>query len=309
MPRSAIITLPRPLRRSLDAAARSALFPASGPIIDFSRPPGEPALVGPDSVSWRLFKNPVALFVGGVAAVILELAHPSVRTGVWERTAFRTDPRARVQRTGLAAMMTVYGPRSQAVAMIERIGNLHRGISGVTPAGVPYRADDPELLTWVHATAGFGIREAYNAYVCPLTRAEADRFTSEGSESSRLYGATGAPNSVQDCEALFERMLPALEASAIVFDFLDLIQRAPVLPRPLASVQRLLVKAAVDSLPPAIRARLELDTAWSPQLWQRHLVRRAGALADRIPLPSSPAVQACRRLGLPDDYLYAEKED
>jgi len=33
----------------------------------------KPAFVSADSVSWRIFKNPVSLFVDGVAAVILEL--------------------------------------------------------------------------------------------------------------------------------------------------------------------------------------------------------------------------------------------
>jgi hypothetical protein len=56
-----------------------------------------PALFEPDSVTWRVMKNPVALVVGGFAAVILELAEPRVRSGVWEHTSFRTrsgDPHA-----------------------------------------------------------------------------------------------------------------------------------------------------------------------------------------------------------------------
>jgi len=38
---------------------------------------------------------------------------------------------------------------------------------------------------------------------------------------------------------------------------------------------------------------------------ERRLVKWAGAGADRIVLPSSPAVQSCVRLGLPMNYLYA----
>ncbi len=56
--------------------------PEGGPRVDFRQPAGEPALAAPDSVSWRVFKNPVSLFVGGVTAVILELAEPRVRSGV-----------------------------------------------------------------------------------------------------------------------------------------------------------------------------------------------------------------------------------
>ena len=39
------------------------------------------------------------------------------------------------------------------------------------------------------------------------------------------------------------------------------------------------------------------------RFWERPLVRLAGALADRVMLRSGPAVQSCRRLGLPEDRL------
>lgn len=135
--------------------------------VDFTRPAGEAALAAADSVSWRIFKNPVALFVGGVAAVILELAEPAVRTGVWEHTDFRRDLVRRLERTGLAAMVTVYGARNVAEKMIAHVVSLHRGVQGTTPAGEPYRANDPRLLTWVQATAAFGFIEAYARYVGP----------------------------------------------------------------------------------------------------------------------------------------------
>jgi hypothetical protein len=101
------VVLPWPLQRSLEAATRALLDPGDQSSVDFLRPTGEPALVSPVSVSWRVFKNPVSLFIGGVAAVIMELAEPRVRTGVWEHTTFRVDPIRRLRRTGLAAMVTV----------------------------------------------------------------------------------------------------------------------------------------------------------------------------------------------------------
>src|SRR5262245_63839881 len=75
--------------RSLEAAARALLEPRDGTHVDFLLPIGEAALVSPDSVSWRVFKNPLSLFIGGVAAVIMELAEPRVRTGVWEPQVLR----------------------------------------------------------------------------------------------------------------------------------------------------------------------------------------------------------------------------
>ena len=104
-----------------EAATRALLEPSDRSHIDFSRPTGEPALVSPDSVSWRVFKNPLSLFIGGVAAVIMELAEPRVRTGLWEHTTFRRNPIQRLRKTGLAAMVTIYGARSTAEPMIARV--------------------------------------------------------------------------------------------------------------------------------------------------------------------------------------------
>src|ERR1700745_1811755 len=124
------IVLSWPLQSSLEAAARALLEP--GDRIDFSRPIGEAALISPDSVSWRVFKNPLSLFIGGVTAVLMELAEPRVRTGVWEHTTFRLDPIRRLRRTGLAAMVTVYGARSTAEPMIARIRRMHEMVAGTT---------------------------------------------------------------------------------------------------------------------------------------------------------------------------------
>ena len=157
--------LPWPLQRGLEAATRALLDPGDQSSVDFSRPTGEPALVSPNSVSWRVFKNPVSLFIGGVTAVIMELAEPRVRTGVWEHTTFRVDPIRRLRRTGLAAMVTVYGARSTAEAMIAGVRRMHDRVAGTTPSGEAYRANDPELLNWVHGTAAYGFVQAYHTYV------------------------------------------------------------------------------------------------------------------------------------------------
>jgi uncharacterized protein (DUF2236 family) len=173
------IVLPWPLQRSLEAATQ-VLFEPVGPSLDFSQPAGEAALVSPNSVSWRVFKNPLSLFIGGVTAVIMELAEPRVRTGVWEHTSFRVDPIRRLRRTGFAAMVTIYGARSTAEAMIARVRRMHDMVAGTTPSGEPYCANDPELLTRVQGTAAYGFLQAYHAYVRPLSLSERDCYYAEG---------------------------------------------------------------------------------------------------------------------------------
>jgi len=298
------LPLPCRLTRYLDGAARDLLQPPDGPAFDFATPAGEPALVGPASLSWRIFKNPVSLFVGGVAAVILELAEPRVRTGVWEHTSFRDRPGPRLQRTGLAAMVTVYGARSRAEAMIAGVVRAHERVRGTTPDGRPYRANDPVLLRWVQATALWGFVTAYDRWVRPLRPADFDRLYAEGVTAARLYGVADPPASRAAVARLFRETAPTLEPSPIVTDFLRIVRAAPILPPPLRPLQPALVRAAVALVPEEVRAILALPPGWLPSAPERAVVRTAGALAERVVLPSGPAARSCLRLGLPADHLY-----
>ncbi len=298
------LVLPPLLQHWVEGAARSFLRPPGAPRIDFARPAGEEALVPAASVSWRVFKNPVALFAGGVAAVLLELAEPRVRAGVWEHSAFRADPVRRLQRTGLAALATVYAPRSVAERMIAAVNRAHAEVAGITPAGLPYRANDPELLTWVQATALYGFARAYGRYVRPLAPEELDRIYAEGAPVARLYGALDAPASDAEMQALLAATRPRLEPSPVLPDFLRTVRDAPVFPAPLRPAQRLLVRAAVDLLPGWARGRLELGPRLGLRRRERPLVCALGALADRVVLRDGPAAQACLRLGLPARHLY-----
>ena len=297
------IILPSPLQDLLEGAARALMDPDDWGEINFLQPTGEAALTSPDSVSWRVFKNPLSLFIGGVSAVILQLAEPRVRTGVWEHTSFRIDPVRRLRRTGLAAMVTVYGARSVAEAMIARVRRMHDRIAGTTPSGEAYQANDPELLNWVQGTAAYGFLQAYHTYVRPLSLEERNRYYTEGALAARLYGATGGPASEVELETLFRAMRDLLERSGIVFEFLTIIRDAPILPLLLRPVQHLLVRAAVDLTPGWVGTILGLG-GHRLRAWEAEAVRQAGAYADRLVLVSNPAVQACQRMRLPADYLY-----
>jgi len=283
------IRLPSLLQRRLSAYIDYLLNGRPNGGIDFSCPRGAEALMSANSVSWRIFKNPIALFVGGTAAVILELAQPAVRAGVWEHSSFRKKPFARLQRTGLAAMITVYGARLVAESMIHRVVRMHDSVQGMTPKGIHYSANDPQLLTWVHATAAYGFAAAYDRYVAGLEEADFGRLYCEGEPVARLYGANAPPRCRGEMQTLFEGMLPKLEPSPIVFDFLSTMRTTPALPPSLRWMQTF------------------LGRAYGLQRHERWLVELAGAAADRIVLPTSPAVQSCIRLGLSTTYLYSQR--
>lgn len=291
----------------LKQSVRNLIEIPGGPRVDFTAPVGEPALAAPDSVSWRVFKNPVALFVGGVTAVILELAEPRVRSGVWDHSTFKTDPLTRLKRTGLAAMVTVYGARSVAEVMIAGVGRQHARVSGHTPDGAAYRADDVELLNWVQATASFGFMEAYSALATPLADAEKDQFYAEAAPAAALYGAVGAPTSRAAWEAQLAAMLPRLERSDIVLEFLTLMRETKIAPGAVSLLQRPLIRAAVGLVPAQVRQVLGLGPEWLPRPLELRAIRLAAGLADRVPLPGAPPHDACRRMGLPGDWLYRKR--
>jgi uncharacterized protein (DUF2236 family) len=299
-----IIRLPAALQQRLEGTVSALLSSQHNLVVDFTLPLREEALIGPDSVSWRIFKNPVALFVGGVAAVILELAEPSVRAGVWEHSSFRKDPVGRLRRTGLAAMVTVYGARSIAEPLIAGVVRRHAAVDGKTPAGIPYSANDPRLLGWVHATAAFSFAEAYSRYVTPLSPSEFDALYREGAPAARLYGASDTAQSVAAMRDLFESMRGRLEPSPIVFQFLEIMREATTFPRPFLWLQPMLVRAAVDVVPDWIRQLVGLTETHGLRYRERWLVKQAGDFSDRIIPLKSPATQSCIRLGLPATYLY-----
>jgi len=143
-------------------------------------------------------------------------------------------------------------------------------------------------------------------YVQPLSLSERDRYYAEGIPAASLYGATGAPTSEVELEILLDAMAGRLERSDIVLEFLAIMRSAPILPLVLRPGQDLLVRAGVDLTPNWVRTILGLDGhALHP--WETEIVRQAGALADRLVLASNPAVQACERMRLPKDYLYASR--
>lgn len=122
------------------------------------------------------------------------------RSQTCSSTTFRVNPIQRLRRTGLAAMVTVYGARSTAEVTIASVRRMHDMVTGTTPSGETYCANDPELLNWVHGTAAYGFLQAYHTYVRPLSRSERDRYYAEGIPAASLYGATGAPTSEVDLE-------------------------------------------------------------------------------------------------------------
>ena len=227
--------------------------------------------------------------------MLLELAEPSVRAGVWDHSSFRKDPMMRLKRTGFAAMMTVYGPRSAAEDMIARVRQMHARVEGTTEDGTAYHANDPRLLDWVQATATFGFVEAYSRFVAPLSQAEKSAAFLEGVPAAELYGAIAVPRSWREWESLLDRTAPMLEGSPVLDEFLTIMATARILPPPLRWLQRMLVRAAVEVTPDRVRSLPQLQGK-GLRRGEMSLLRLLARLAGRAPMGDLPPAQAERRL-------------
>lgn len=272
--------------------------------IDFSQPLGEAAMLPPDSVQWRIYKNQIALGIGGVAAVLLEFADPRIRSGVWDHSTYKADPIGRSRRTGTVAMIGCYGPASLARSVIQDVNRLHARVKGETPAGERYKALDPELLDWVSATASYGFLNAYHRFVHALSPQDHDRFYRDSASVGSLFGARNTPRSHDDFMAMMAALEPRFEPHPIIHEFLAIIQSGTAAPSVPRFLHRALARASVSLLPVHIRERLELGRDYDLRKRDRLALKLVGRLADRRREPDAPHCQACVRLGLPHDFLY-----
>jgi uncharacterized protein (DUF2236 family) len=275
--------------------------------IDFRNPPGEPAGLEPDSMHWKVYKNPVAMAVGGVAAVLLEFADPRIRSGVWDHSIYKQDPIGRSKRTGTAAMVGVYAPRKVAERIIQGVTNMHARVSGATPGGEAYRALDPELLDWVAATAAYGFLTAYDVFVERVPEADKARYYAEAAPGAKLYGVQRSPKSTADFFDMMNRLVDRFEPHAINDEFLDIIMSGKAAPDTPKYLSRAMARASVSLLPPVVRRKLALGPKYDLSAVDRLVVKALGRYLDRKPIPGSPPYDASLRLGLPGNFLYLGK--
>src|ERR687896_1032504 len=109
---------------------------------------GDEGLYGPKSVTWRIHSDPCML-IGGMRALLMQALHPLTIAAVAQHSSYREDPWQRLLGTTHFIMATTFGDTEAAHAAIEKVKAIHEHVTGVDDfTGLPYRADDPELLLW-----------------------------------------------------------------------------------------------------------------------------------------------------------------
>ncbi|MBK9756387.1 MAG: DUF2236 domain-containing protein [Nannocystis sp.] len=156
---------------------------------------GARSLVGPDTVTWRVFGEAVVL-LGGARALLMQFAHPLAQALV-EHQGFLADPGDRFHRTLRSMYGLAFGDGATMLRMAREVHEKHarvvgRYASSVGPmrAGDRYSANQIAPMLWVAATVTDTTVHTYEALIGPLSLAEKDQLVAE---AARLYGLFGIP--------------------------------------------------------------------------------------------------------------------
>ena len=181
----------------------------------------EPSYFGPHSIAWRIHSNPVTL-LGGIRALLIQALHPLAMAGVIDHSDMAGDVFGRFRRTSDYLVVSVFGDRAAADEMGARVRAIHKRVAGVDRVtGLPYRADDPELLLWVHCVLVDSFLAAQQRYATPLSGADCNRYVAEMVNLAQLVGlrAEDVPTTraaLRSCLAGYRRRLrltPGAEAA------------------------------------------------------------------------------------------------
>ena len=222
----------------------------------------------PGSMVRRLGNSPVTPFLGGGAAVLLQVAHPLVACGVVEHSGYDRDLWRRLARTLRALYLITFGDRAEAERAGAAVQAVHARVQGRTrtrlgpfPAGTSYSASDPELMLWVHATLVHSSLAAYERFVEPLTPEDRERYNDEMNLVAVLFGvpAEVLPGTYGEFRSYFESQVrsDAITVTEPAREVAEVILAAP-LPAPLRLLAPAHRLATARILPPKLRAQYGL---------------------------------------------------
>jgi uncharacterized protein (DUF2236 family) len=238
-----------PLRKAIAGQVLRLVGRRSGDT-PFLESTADAGFFGPDSACWRVHGDVTAMMVGGVAALLVQMLHPRALAGVWDHSDFRRDMTGRLRRTARFIAATTYGSTDEALAFIARVQAIHDRVHGTLPDGVPYSANDPDLLTWIHVAEVSAFLAAHLRYRDPgFPASEQDRYYAETALIAEKLGANGVPKSRAAVAAYLRDVRPQLlydhRTREVARALLDQRAASPAI----APFMSLIFQAAQDLLP------------------------------------------------------------
>ena len=258
--------------------------------------PADPGYFGPGSMSWRIFSH-ASYGVSGIAAVLMQALHPAAMATVDQSSTFSTDAWRRAHLTADYVFTITFGSRAVADSAAERVRRIHAAIGGTDPnTGEVRRADDPDLLLWVHSIHTEYALRGYERLVRGLSAADADRFVAEQIVAAELVSLDRSivPATRAALQAHIAGV-PGLGVSEPALRFARMMMKARM-PLPMRPFWALHVVGAAALLPEQVRDAYRLPR-WMPRgRIGRLALAAAFAAINRGYLLFAPVRAARRRL-------------
>ncbi len=260
---------------------------------------GDPGLLGPGAMSWRVIADPAA-FVGGIRGLLIQAAHPEVVAGVDQHSRYQDDPLGRLSRTSAYVTATTFGSMPEVHEAIRQVRKAHASVKGVSSRGHRYNAADPGHAAWVHNALTDSFLTANQVYAGhPLTEVEADRFVEEQTKVGALLGADPMPPTAAELSRWVTDH-PEIGPSPEMEEVVEFLTDPPLSPG-IKTGYMVLLEAAVFTLPPRLTTILGVKPKPAADL-----VGRAAVRSLRWALGYSPSwALALRRTGheIPEDLF------
>jgi len=246
-------------------------------------PPEDDGLFPPDGMVRRITRERVML-LGGPRALLLQIAHPMVAAGVADHSGFGRDPWERLWSTLDVVLDVVFGDTVRAGAAASRVTALHHEVSG-SRDGIDYRALDPGLLLWVHATLVDSALVTYERFVAPLSAGSAEAYYREMKRFAAAFRVPPeiVPDDLAEFRGYFRKATADLRVTPEARRLADRILEPPV-PAMLVSVRSVQNLITAGLLPPLVRTGYGLP--WSAG---RERALRVASASIRRTLPLLPA--------------------
>ena len=241
--------------------------------------PADGGLFGPRSMVWQVHRDrsfPLAT----IRSLMVQALHPLAMAGVAQHSSWQRDPFGRLAATGGYVLTVTYGDTAAAEGAAARVRAVHTHVRGTDPVtGLAYRAEDPELLLWVHAGMVDSIAHVVRHYGRSLDAAGADRYVAEMARFAEIIGVPTArvPTSVA---ALHEYMesVKSLQATPAAREAIAIVLDPPGMDDATRDLWQDLGQVAMGTLPDWARSMYGF-AAPPPEMMEREPVRQLiGAL-------------------------------
>jgi uncharacterized protein (DUF2236 family) len=172
------------------------------------------------SILRRVHEERVVGLFYGQRALCIGALKPLNYVGTSEHTHAKLTPFKRLVHTGNAFEKVYFGSRAEADQVLKYVGRMHDRVNGtmpddagVTPAGTPYSAYDPELMLWTVAVIADSAQCFYELFVGRLSDSEREALWQDYIRFAELFGmpCDAAPQSYAEFRSYWRTTLASDE--------------------------------------------------------------------------------------------------